>query len=101
MEHLNPNDAPHGIPVAGQNAGQDSLTKATERGITYLNRHQYPNGEFCGYIAPHKAMPQACVPDNTVVLTVILANTLLAGAPPAPDRWGYSGAHDSPFFSSR
>lgn len=57
--------------------GQATVAQAIDRGIQYLYRHQYPNGEFCCYMAPDETMQQACAPDSTAFPTAVIANTLL------------------------
>ncbi|MBO0952561.1 hypothetical protein [Fibrella forsythiae] len=56
----------------------EQIGKALERGLTYLQNHQYPNGEFCCYIAADKLMQGPCVPDHTVLPTAAIASALLA-----------------------
>ncbi|MEZ0542525.1 hypothetical protein [Fibrella arboris] len=55
-----------------------ALAQAIERGISYLHQHQYPNGEFCCYMAPDMPMQAWCVPDSTVFPTAVIANALLS-----------------------
>jgi len=55
----------------------EQISQALERGLTYLQNHQYPNGEFCCYIAADKQMLGSCVPDHTVLPTAAIGNALL------------------------
>jgi hypothetical protein len=59
------------------------IEQAIDRGIDYLCRHQYPNGEFCCYTASDLRMQKACEPDSAVVPAAIIASSLLglAGRP--------------------
>ncbi|MEZ0483967.1 hypothetical protein [Fibrella aquatica] len=54
-----------------------AVDQAIERGIGYLHQHQYPNGEFCCYMAPDRHMQEWCVPDSTVFPTAVIVNSLL------------------------
>lgn len=66
---------------------QTDVDQAVARGIAYLAQHQYPNGEFCCYMAPDDAMQDWCVPDSTVFPTALIANALLSVADvPAVDQ---------------
>ncbi|ARK12922.1 hypothetical protein A6C57_22730 [Fibrella sp. ES10-3-2-2] len=55
----------------------EQIRQALERGLTYLQNHQYPNGEFCCYFAADKPMRGSCVPDHTVLPTAAIGNALL------------------------
>ena len=56
----------------------DTLEKAINQGLGFLAQHQYPNGEFCCYIAADEPMQGWCVTDNTVFTTSVIASCLLA-----------------------
>lgn len=56
---------------------ETNISKAIDRGLSYLVSHQFPNGEFCTYYSPDDPMKEWCVPDSTVFPTSIIANTLL------------------------
>ena len=56
---------------------ETNISKAIDRGLSYLVSHQFPNGEFCTYYSPDELMKEWCVPDSTVFPTSIIANTLL------------------------
>lgn len=58
-------------------AEQSALVQTIDRGVQYLYRHQYPNGEFCCYMALDEPMQQTCAPDSTAFPTAVIANTLL------------------------
>ena len=51
---------------------------AIEEGIAYLFEHQYPNGEFCCYIAPDDAMQEWCTTDSCTFATALVASSLLS-----------------------
>lgn len=51
--------------------------KAIEKGIDYLYQHQYPNGEYCCYMAPDDAMSVWCVPDSSVFPASLIMNALV------------------------
>lgn len=53
------------------------LPQAIDLGLAYLYHHQYPNGEFCCYMAPDAPMQEWCVPDSTVFLTALITTSLL------------------------
>ncbi|NEU70036.1 hypothetical protein GK091_24360 [Spirosoma agri] len=59
------------------------IEQAINRGVDYLYKHQYPNGEFCCYTSPDLRMQKACVPDSAVFPAAVIASTLLglAGHP--------------------
>jgi hypothetical protein len=53
------------------------LDGAIDKGVSYLMEHQYPNGEFCCYMAPDDEMLEWCVPDTSIFPTTLIATTLL------------------------
>ncbi|OON67174.1 hypothetical protein [Hymenobacter sp. CRA2] len=53
------------------------LNKAISRGLTYLTQHQFPNGEFCCYIAADEPMQGWCLTESTVFATMVVASCLL------------------------
>lgn len=59
------------------------LDGAISRGLTYLTQHQFPNGEFCCYIAADEPMQGWCLTESTVFATMVVASCLLplAGRP--------------------
>ncbi|MDQ2772565.1 MAG: hypothetical protein M3Y54_18920 [Bacteroidota bacterium] len=65
MDHLTP------PPTAA------TLALAIDRGLTYLQQHQYPIGEFCCYIAADEPMLGWCVTESTVFATMVVAACLL------------------------
>lgn len=54
-----------------------NLDGAIARGLAYLQQHQYPNGEFCCYIAADEPMQGWCATDSTVFATMVVAACLL------------------------
>lgn len=63
------------------------IDRALDLGLAYLYHHQYPNGEFCCYMAPDAAMQEWCVADSNVFPAAIIATSLLplAGRPQAEE----------------
>ena len=55
----------------------DQLATAIVRGLAYLQQHQYPNGEFCCYIAADEPMQGWCITESTVFATMVVATCLL------------------------
>lgn len=55
----------------------DAIEAAINRGVDYLSQHQYPNGEFCCYIAADEPMLNWCLTDSTVFATMVVASCLL------------------------
>ncbi|MCK8491280.1 hypothetical protein M0L20_05405 [Spirosoma sp. RP8] len=53
------------------------LEAAINKGVQYLEQHQYPNGEFCCYIAADEPMQGWCITDSTVFATMVVASCLL------------------------
>lgn len=53
------------------------IHKSIESGISYLNEHQLPNGEFCCYYAPDDEMQSWCVPDSVVFFTSLISTAIL------------------------
>src|SRR5690554_6939926 len=53
------------------------VNNAIEAGVGYLNEHQYPNGEFCCYIAPDDAMQEWCTTDSCTFASALIASSLL------------------------
>lgn len=45
--------------------------RVIEKGLAYLEQHQYPSGEFCAYVAPDDATQQRCIPDSNVFITAL------------------------------
>jgi hypothetical protein len=62
---------------ANEIAHPDAIEAAINRGVDYLSHHQYPNGEFCCYIAADEPMLKWCVTDSTVFATMVVASCLL------------------------
>lgn len=56
----------------------EDVDSAIEDGIAYLFEHQYPNGEFCCYIAPDDAMQEWCTTDSCTFATALVASSLLS-----------------------
>lgn len=55
-----------------------AIQQSIDKGVRYLNEHQYPNGEFCCYYSPDDAMQKWSVPDSTVFPTAIINTCLLS-----------------------
>lgn len=60
-----------------------NINQAIEKGIAYLFQHQYPNGEYCCYMAPDTAMQEWSVPDTTVfpAALIMCSLSILKGNP--------------------
>ncbi|MDO7841838.1 hypothetical protein [Sphingomonas immobilis] len=56
----------------------EQVNAAIDRGLAYLAEHQYPNGEFCCYIAIDEPMQGWCVTDSTVFATMVVASCLVS-----------------------
>ncbi|MDO7852003.1 hypothetical protein [Hymenobacter convexus] len=69
MEPLTPSAVAPPHPTA--------IAQALARGVTYLEQHQYPNGEFCSYFAPDDAIQGWCLPDSAVFPAALVAGCLL------------------------
>ena len=54
-----------------------SMSTGITRGLSYLKQHQFPNGEFCSYIAADAPMKRWCIPDTAVFPSILIANSLL------------------------
>lgn len=54
------------------------LDKSITRGLNYLEEHQYPNGEFCCYIAADEPMQGWCITESTVFATMVVPSCLLS-----------------------
>lgn len=52
--------------------------EAVTRGVEYLFHHQYPNGEFCAYIANDAPMLLWTATDSSVFSTAIISSSLLS-----------------------
>lgn len=78
MESVTSLSSPVGTGPDETNARQNRLQQAIDRGLAYLSQHQYPNGEFCCYIAADAPMQGWCVPDSAVFPTALIATSLLA-----------------------
>jgi hypothetical protein len=55
----------------------DAASAAIDRGLDYLSQHQFPNGEFCCYIAPDDPMQEWCNTDSTVFAASVIGTCLL------------------------
>ena len=55
----------------------NAIDAAINKGLDYLTQHQYPNGEFCSYVAPDDEMQEWCVTDSTVFFTSLIGTCLL------------------------
>lgn len=55
----------------------NAVEAAINQGLTYLAQHQYPNGEFCSYIAPDDPMQGWCTTDSTVFFSSVIGSCLL------------------------
>ena len=55
----------------------ENIELAIASGLKYLFEHQYPNGEFCSYLAPDDEMKEWCYPDSNVFCTSVIAGSLL------------------------
>ena len=53
------------------------IEESINRGLDYLAQHQYPNGQFCSYIAQDDAMKVGCYTDSTVFFTTLIGASLL------------------------
>lgn len=54
------------------------LEEAITHGVEYLYHHQFPNGEFCAYIANEPPMVLWTATDSSVFSTAIISASLLA-----------------------
>ncbi|MEX6687847.1 hypothetical protein QTN47_10100 [Danxiaibacter flavus] len=54
-----------------------TVEAAIDKGLDFLTQHQYPNGEFCCYVAADEPMQGWCFPDSTVFATMVVASCLL------------------------
>lgn len=54
------------------------LDESISRGLSYLEEHQYPNGEFCCYIAADEPMQGWCITESTVFATMVVPSCLLS-----------------------
>jgi len=56
----------------------ERIQQAINKGVDYLQNHQYPNGEFCCYYSPDDAMQEWCVPDSSIFPTALINTCLLS-----------------------
>lgn len=52
------------------------IESSIQRGLSYLENHQYPNGEFCCYIAQDIDLKKDCLPDTSIFATTLICNSL-------------------------
>lgn len=55
-----------------------AIENSIEKGLYYLENHQYPNGEFCCYIAQDVDLQKDCLPDTSIFATTLICNSLLS-----------------------
>ncbi len=53
------------------------LNRSIDKGVAYLYHHQYPNGEFCVYIANDAPMKKWTATDSSVFPTALIASSLI------------------------
>ena len=56
----------------------NNLDQAINRGVQYLYHHQFPNGEFCAYVANDAPMQLWTATDSTVFPTALISAALLS-----------------------
>src|SRR3954471_24274368 len=56
---------------------KDLIDESINKGLDYLSQHQYPNGQFCAYIAQDEAMKLGCYTDSTVFFATVIGSCLL------------------------
>ena len=70
--------------IDGLNEGE-GIEKAISKGLSWLQEHQFPNGEFASYIAGDAAMQGWIRPESTVFTTALIAHCLFHVKDPISD----------------
>lgn len=56
----------------------ESLDAGIIKGVSFLQQHQYPNGEFCCYLSGDEEMTGWAIPDSTIFPAALIAKSLLS-----------------------